>query len=295
MRRVILLIIISLGGGYASGQTLTDPIYFNVSYLPQSQFKESPGSVMSRWVEFNLTTPGPGLGQKLKIFNAFYYRNSHFWFDNVSSERTLLPQTLHDIRYTAIARVAISQKWELVALPRLAVRSDLNHRLSGNDLFPSLVVLGNYCVPGNPNFKIGLGLALNNDFRRKALIPIGSLVYDHPKFKAEIIYPSAQFLYKQSADFEFGLYVLVDGAISNTSPIPTRPEQTEYLRTLQVVVAPALSYRVYKDFFAHLKVGYTPVRGYQFMNQDFRAIQPGDNNLRATGFLRMGISYRLEQ
>ncbi len=70
---------------------------------------------------------------------------------------------------------------------------------------------------------------------------------------------------------------------------------TEYLRTLHVVVAPALSHRMYKNFFAHLKVGYTPVRGYQFLNDNFQAIQPTGNNLRATAFVRMGISYCLEQ
>jgi hypothetical protein len=137
-----------------------------------------------------------------------------------------------------------------------------------------------------------LGVALNNDFRRNAIIPIGSLFYDSRKIKIEIVYPNAHFLYKQSSNFEFSLFATVDGAISRVSVFQMGTEEANYLRTFQVLVAPTVSHRLYKGIFGHAKIGLATMRNFEWMNSDFEALQTQNFTLSPSLFFRTGISFR---
>ncbi len=285
----ILLISFSV-----TAQTLNDPIYFNYSFLPKADFDPKNGNLTTNFLEFNATAPAIKIGEKIKIFNAVYYRNSNFEYDNTFSQSKKFPTTLHDIRYTAIIRVQLNTKWEIVALPRIMLRTDLSQSVNSKDFFPQVAVLATYAIKGNPNFKIGIGGALNNDFARNAFVPLGSLYYDSKKVKAELIYPNANFLYKQSDNFEFGLFATVDGAISRISPFQLGAETSNYFRTFQLLVAPTASHRIYKQVFAHFKIGFAPIRNYEILNSNFKLIQNQNFDLKSSLFLRTGISFRLK-
>ena len=293
MRGIIVFFATVLSGAVVQAQTLNDPIYANYSWLPKADFSNNAGSTTTRWVELNATLPALKFGEKVKIFNALYYRNSRFDYTDAFPERNLFTSTLHDLRYSAIIRAQVSKNWEVVAIPRLMVRSDWSQQLQGNDFFPQVVVLGNYAYQSNPNFKIGLGVALNNDFRRNVIIPIGSLFYDSRKVKIEIVYPNAHFLYKQSSNFEFGFFATVDGAISRVSSFQIGTEGIHYLRTFQVLVAPTVSHRLYKNIFGHAKIGWATLRSFEWMNSDFEALQTQDFKLNPSLFFRTNISFRL--
>ncbi|HEX8576260.1 MAG TPA: DUF6268 family outer membrane beta-barrel protein [Flavobacterium sp.] len=292
MRKIILLVFI-LVGTTVKAQTLNDPIYINYSFLPKTDFENKTGGATTHFIELNATFPALEFGKSIKLFNALYYRTSDFEYTHTFPERGIFPSRLHDIRYSAILRAQVSKDWELIAIPRVMVRSDLNQKLNGNDLFTQVVVLGNYAVKGNPNFKIGLGIALNNDFERNAIIPIGSLYYDSKKIKIEIVYPNANLLYKQSPSFEFGIFATVDGAISRVSPFQTGTETVNYLRTFQLLLAPTVSHRLYKNIFGHAKIGFVPVRNFEFMNSNFKAFPDQKLELNPSLFFRAGISFRL--
>jgi hypothetical protein len=294
MQKIILatgIMLISLG---VNAQTLIDPIYFNYSLLPKADFDSKNGNVTTNLFEFNATAPAIKIGEKVKIFNAVYYRNSNLEYDNTFPESKAFPTTLHDIRYTAIIRVQLSTKWEIVALPRLMLRSDLKQSINGNDIFPQVAVLATYAINGNPNFKIGIGGALNNDFARNAFVPLGSLYYDSKKVKIELVYPNANFLYKQSENLEFGIFASVDGAISRVSPFQIGTETSNYFRTFQLLVAPTVSHRIYRNIFGHLKIGFAPIRNFEAMDSDFKAISNQEFDLKSSLFFRTGISFRLK-
>jgi hypothetical protein len=190
--------------------------------------------------------------------------------------------------------VQLNPKWEIVAIPRIMIRSDLSQSINGNDLFPQVAVLATYAINGNPNFKIGLGGALNNDFERNAFVPLGSLYYDSKKVKIEIVYPNANFLYKQSENFEYGIFTSVDGAISRVGQFQLGDDNVNYLRTFQLLVAPTASHRIYKQIFGHLKIGFSPIRSFETMNNDFKPIQNQDFDLKSSLFFRTGLSFRLK-
>jgi hypothetical protein len=293
MRGIIILLAMLLPGTGIKAQTLNDPIYASYTWLPKADFNSKTGGTTAGFVELNATFPALKFGERIKLLNALYYRNARFAYTDAFPDRNLFPSTLHDIRYSAIIRAQVSKHWEVVAIPRLMVRSDLSQKLHGNDFFPQVVVLGNYACGGNPNFKIGLGVALNNDFRRNAIIPIGSLFYDSKKVKIEIVYPNAHFLYKQSANFELGLFATVDGAISRVSSFQIGTDEANYFRTFQVLVAPTVSHRLYKGIFGHAKIGLATLRSFEWMNSDFEALQTQVFKVSPSLFFRTGISFRL--
>lgn len=294
MRKLILATAIMLFSLNVNAQTLNDPLYFNYSLLQKADFDSKNGNVTINFFEINATVPAIKIGAKVKIFNAVYYHNSNFEYDNTFSESQTFPTTIHDIRYTAIIRMQLSTKWEIVALPRIMLRSDLNQSVNSNDFFPQVAVLATYAINGNPNFKVGIGGALNNDFARNAFVPLGSLYYDSKKVKIEIIYPNANFLLKQSENFEFGIFTSVDGAISRVLPFQIGNETSNYFRTFQLLVAPTASHRIYKQIFVHLKIGFAPIRNFETLNSDFKSLQNQNFDLKSSLFLRTGISFRLK-
>ncbi|MBP7478478.1 MAG: hypothetical protein KA797_08145 [Chitinophagales bacterium] len=293
MLRILLAILFVTQGFQVSAQTLNDPFYLNYYFFPKTDFKKTKGDFVANTFEMGATAPAIKIGSKLKLYNALYYRNTKFFFSDSFSEHASLPDILHDIRYSLIVRAEINKYFEIVALPRLLIRSDLSQTFGSADIFPYFVLLGNYAVNGNPNFKIGVGIALNNDFSRNALIPTGTLFYDSKKVKIEISYPNANFLYKQNKNFEWGLFANVDGYISRIAPYQYGLETAHYLRSFQLLIAPTLSHRIHKHLFAHAKIGYAGLRNLEIMDKDFIAIQNQNFKMNESIFFRLGISYRL--
>jgi Domain of unknown function (DUF6268) len=294
IQKIIFLIATVLFSFAVKAQTLNDPIYFSYSLLPKAKFDGINGNVTAHFIEMNATAPAIIIGKQVKVFNAVYYRNSKFAYSNSFLQRNAFPSTLHDIRYSAIIRVQLNKKWELVALPRIMLRSDLTQTINSNDIFPQVAVLATYAVNGNPNFKIGIGGALNNDFARNTFVPLGSLYYESKKVKIEMVYPNANFLYKQSNNFEFGLFASVDGAISKIASFQLGTETSPFLRTFQLLIAPTASHRIYKQIFGHLKIGFAPIRSFEAMDKDFEAINDQNFDLKSSLFFRTGISFRLK-
>lgn len=279
---------------HANTQTLNDPIYINYSILPKSNFDSQNGNLTTDFVEVNTLTPAINLNDKIKVYNAFYYRNSDLNYGGKFPESNTFPNSLQDIRYSAIIRDQLNTHLEIVMMPRIMIRSDLKQSINGSDLFPQIAVFANYAVNGNPNFKIGLGGALNNDFKKNAFVVLGTLFYNSNKIKIEIIYPNANFLYKKSENFELGIFATVDGAISRIGKFQLGNEEVNYFRTFQLFIAPTITHRIYKQIFGHLKIGFTPIRSFETMNSNFKAIQNQNFEMKSSLFFRTGFSFRLK-
>lgn len=277
-----------------NAQTINDVTYFNYSLLPKTSFATKNGSTKIDKFEINISTPPIQIGERVKLINSFYYQTSELSYDNSFVDRAVFPNRLHDIRFYATIFVQIRKNLEILSVPRILLRSDLKQSLSGNDFFLSSVVALAYAVKGNPNFKVGLGVTpIDNDFNRNAVYPLVLLLYKSKKIKVEILYPKANFIYKQTPDFEYGIFSMVDGAISHVSSFNTNNEPIEYFRTFHWVVAPSVSHRIYKKLFAHLKIGYAPIRNIELLDKDFEAIKQ-DYSLKSSLYLRFGMSLRLE-
>jgi hypothetical protein len=60
------------------------------------------------------------------------------------------------------------------------------------------------------------------------------------------------------------------------------------------LVAPTATRRIYKQIFGHLKIGFSPIRSFETMNNDFKPIQNQDFDLKSSLFFRTGLSFRLK-
>lgn len=287
-----LCIVFVCGLLKAPAQTLIDPVYFNVTMLPSTQFSDRAGSVQVAFAEFNVTVPPANIG-KTTLLNSVYGRITNQSFADIVPKDRQSPSEVYDFRYSLITRTQLNTHWEFVVVPRIMLRSDLQQTITRSDFFSQVVALGNYLVKGNKNFKIGIGMALNNDFERNAIIPIGSLYYDSKKVKVEIVYPNSHFLYKHSANLEYGLFATVDGSISRIRSAGTG-DDAAYFRNFQLLVAPTVSRRIYKNFFGHLKVGVAPLRSIQYLDTQFRSLTPEPITLQTSLFIRAGLSYRIQ-
>ena len=293
MKIIVAFLLSSTLGLGLKAQTLKDPVYFNYSALPFTNPDNGEGQLDINYFETNLAIPIT-IGEKVQLINAFYYRYSDFGFDADFTNQHF-SENLHDIRYSAIVRSEISERIELISIARVMVRSDLQRNLGGKDLFPFGLLLSNYAIKGNPDFTIGFGVALVNDFNYNRIIPIASLNYETEKIKLEIVYPNIHFLYKKSESFEFGLFANVDSNISRVSQqdIGLDDANIQFQRNLQILVASTVSHRIYKQVFGHLKVGVAPLTSLQFLDANYEKIDGYTQEFNPSLFIRTGIGYRL--
>ncbi len=276
-------------------QTLNDVSYVNYSIFPQANFDTKNGNTTPNKIELNVSTPPIQIGKHIKLINSFYYQTTQFNYSSAFTERNIFPKALHDIRYNPTLIIQLHKNWEIIAIPRVLLRTDFQHSLSGDDFFPSGVVVLAYAIKGNQNFKIGLGvIPIDNDFSRNAIYPLTLLLYNSRKVKIEILYPRANFIYKYSQNFEFGLFSMVEGTIFHVSPFNIDNQTTDYFRTFHWVVATAASHRIYKKIFAHLKVGYSPSQNIELLDKNFNALENQNYRLNPSLYVRAGISLRID-
>jgi Domain of unknown function (DUF6268) len=277
-----------------NAQTIKDVTYFNYSLFPKANFDAKNGNAAINKFEFNFSTPPIQIGKKLKLINSVYYKNSQLAYSSDFPERDVFPTTIHDVRYNAAMLLQLKKNWEILGIFDAALRSDFKQSLSGKDFFPTGILGLVHSVKGNEKFKIGGGIiAVTSDFERNAALPFFILLYESKKMKVELLYPRANIIYKYSPNFEFGLFSMVEGAISRVSPFTFNNETTNYFRTFEWVVAPSVSHRVYKSIFAHLKIGYSPVRNIELLNNVFEPLKNQDYKLQSSLYLRAGFSLRI--
>jgi hypothetical protein len=291
MNNVCLFSIFFSLGASAFGQLLNDPIYIQFSAISRSD-KSSKDKLSIQYSEWNATTPSMNLTKNMRLNQSIYGRISSIDESNHTSSFNL--SNLYDLRYSLIFRAKINKNWEMIALPRILLRSDLSQSISTKDFFPYMVVMANHSVLGNQNFKIGFGLALNNDFKENAVIPTASLSYNSTKYRVEIVYPTAQFLYKMNRNTELGMFVNVDGSISRISSDPFSSIQPSYLRSLQLFTAPTISHRLVNSYFVHAKIGISSLRKISYLDHDFKENMQSSAYLEPAIFFRIGFSYRIE-
>lgn len=294
MKYITFIYLFLLFSSQLKAQTLDDPIYLNYSFFPSANIGNSEESMKIKSIEAQIAAPIINISKNIKLINTLYYRNSQFDFNSGNTEENQsFANSLHDIRYSAILRAKVSKRFEILSISRILLRSDLQENLQSHDLFPFVLVLGNYAIKGNPNFTVGLGVALNNDFSHNAIIPVAALRYESEKVKLEVVYPNFNLLYKKSSSLEFGLFANVDGSISRMAN--TTDENVHFQRNFQVLVAPTVSFRIYKQIFGHFKAGIVPINNFQLLDNNHEEIKTYTRELDPSFFFRTGISFRLKK
>lgn len=287
LRFFILICMLSGVSGFS--QSNTEFASLNYSLLPKSEFKEGTGEVQLHHFDFNLTTPTIQLGSKTKINNIIYYRFSQYDF----SEPEVLPNELHEIKYSVLMRHSFQSNWELLLLPRISIRSDFKADLNHNDLFPALSAIAMRTSLKNPNFKWGFGLNYNNDLDKNSVIPILAFAYTHPKLRFNAYLPNnANLTFLSGKRIEYGLGFTTDPVIIHINDL----ESVNYLRTLNVPVNAIFSYNLVSNVWLNGKAGFMLRRDFDLYNADFETSSDDfENQIKSAAFFQIGLSLRTKK
>lgn len=243
--------------------------------------------------DFNLVTPTIQLNSKTKINNIVYYRFSEYQYDLFSSENNLLPQQLHEIKYSLLARHTFNANWELLFVPRISIRTDFKEDVSNNDLFPAVSAIVMKKSEKNERLKWGFGVNYNNDLGKNSIIPIFALNYVSDRMKFTTYFPNnANLTFLPSKKIEYGIGFTTDAALYHIHSM----DSIDYLRVLNVLVHPNFSYNLKSNLWLNIKSGFTLRRNFDFYTTDFESPSSDfENQLKSSAFVQIGFSLRTNQ
>ena len=293
--RVFTVLFCLLGFLNTNAQTLSDAIFANYTFMPNSYKTGDNATLGIHNAEVNLVAPPIKIGERIQIINGLYYRftdfNSRFKQGEIGYD---LSNTLHDARYNLILRVKLADRWGLVGMGRFIMRSDLRSRVSGRDFFPFGLLIATYTIKKEPLIRVGFGAVVTSDFSYNSILPFATFRYESKKIKFEIIYPNLNLVYKHSESFEFGLFGAVEGAIYRVAEREEADQIRFFQKNVQILIAPTFTHRIYKQIFGHLKVGVIPYSTFDQWNSDYEPIPQASRSTEPSMFIRAGISYRLK-
>lgn len=269
--------------------------FFNLNYavIPNSKFKNKEGEMSLRNFDFNFATPTLKFKSKTKINNLFYYRFSNFDYRNLPTNNFQLPKDVHEIKYTLLVRYTINQKYEMLFVPRLNVRSDFKSKFSNKDVFPAVSAIFMKTSQKNDNIKWGIGLNYNNDLGKNSLLPIIAFKFTSEKTRFNAYFPNnATLILVPNKKVEYGIAFTSDPILSHINTIAG----IDYLRTLNVNLNPTFSYNIASNIWLNLKVGIVVKRKYDLYNSNFE--KPSDdfeNKLKSSAYAQIGFSIRSKE
>jgi len=288
---LLLLGMILAAKGHA--QQPTEFLSLNYYYLPQSDFKDMDGKATVNNFEASLLTPAIKLGKRTTLINGFYYRLSDYHFEELSTDWNGLPTQLHDIRYSLIIRQQLSRRWTLVVTPRVNARGNFKESLSGDDLFPGATVMALHSTQGR--LRWGIGATYNNDFNHNTFMPVAGLYYATERMRLNITLPNnGQLIFTPSKKLEYGLSFNIEPGIYHLGDMTINKNAVRYLRTLNALVSPTLSYNLAGSCWLNARAGYVLIRNYDLWDENYEARQKNmENNFDPAPFASVGLSIRL--
>jgi Domain of unknown function (DUF6268) len=291
--RIFFFFIIFSTHFFCYSQNSSDFLSINYSTISKSEFKDEGGEAQLSHFDLNCITPTIKLGAKTKINNILYYRFSQYDYSSFSTEVVQFPNDFHEIKYTILARHSFSSNWEMILLPKLAIRSDFEENVSRKDLFPAVSTIFMKTSKKDNNMKWGFGLNYNNDLGKNSVIPIIAFNYTSEKMRFNAFFPNnANLIFTSAKKLEYGFAFTTDATLIHVNTL----DSIEYIRTLNVHVNPTFSYNLASNFWLNLKAGMVLRRKYDLYNADFET--PSDdfeNKLKSSPFVQLGFSFRTKQ
>lgn len=289
--RIFFLLVISTS--FSFSQKGKDFLNFNYSIIPSGVFKDKNIKSSLNQFEFNLITPTIKIGSKVKINNGLYYRFSNYQFEHSADEALVLPEKVHEIKYSLIARLKLKSNAEIIVIPRFSVRTDFEKSINNMDLFPAISSIIMKTSKKNENLKWGIGLNYNNDFGKNSIIPVLAFNYLNEKLRFSTFFPSnANLVFLPSKKIEYGFGFVTDPSLFHVNEL----NEIEYIRILNVNLSSTFSYNLKSNFWLNFKTGLLLHRKYDLYDNDFEI--PNDefeNKLKPSLFALIGFSFRSEQ
>ena len=292
----LTLFILVLTGNFLYAQKKEDKIYAFYQWSPATKLKDDTGLSQSNMTyEIQLGAPPISIGKRLKWINFAFGSTTNYQLKNLSENYKSVSCSLIDARYGVIFIYDFKNpKWSLFLSSNASLRSDFKRINFRKSIFPSGILLFNFNPDSEKRLIWSFGLAFANDFNRNVLIPIVGLTYNSDKFSIEISYPRINLLYKPHPKIEWGLTASILGGIYKTQDL-VLPNNTiaPYTRIINVQTGQTFNYLINKRLVFNSCIGFSVIRNYDLIDEDFKQIQSAQLDLKSSVFLRTGLSFRL--
>ncbi len=280
---------------FVNGQTRNDVVFFNYSYAPPTNFQNITGkSNLYKNIEIQLGIPPIKLINNLTVINTFYGRSLNYDFKNLPDPLLKIQKKLTDIRYSPLLTYKVNSKWSVMALPTVMLRSDLQHKLSGKDLFYNGLIVANFNPDEEKKVIFSFGVILTNDLTHNQINPVAGFTYKSKKLLAEVGYPRTNIFFKPKSKIEWGVTVAVDGATFKVNEIQLTDTLTaKYIRSIDVFAGQALNFNLFGKVWLNTQIGCAFLRRYDLMNSDYKKITIAKTELNGSFYAKAGISLRI--
>ena len=290
---IVLSVLVAASSGIHT-QTARDAFHINYTYFPSVGLTQNKGKVEAQQFDIFGAMEPIRLSNRINFTNVFYYRNTQLNYDETFLKQNTFPRKIHDIRYMPAFRIQMNPRWNFIMLPKILLRSDLDHPFSVTDFIAQSGFVLSYNYTGEYNLKVGFGGGIGLfEFKHFRFWPLIQFNYNKRKVKCEIALPYANITYNITKDLEAGIFAMVDNSISTVAPFTFENETVTHLRIFQGIVAPTVSYLLYRNFYGHIKFGgLAPIRQLLPLDQDFRTIDVLKFGPTSSLFFKIGVSYR---
>ncbi len=215
---VVLLVLVA--GGGLSAQALG--VWGKYTYFPPSRFSDSdaPQGVelqVSSW-QTGAAFPLSFGGGRTLILNSVTYEEVTIGYDDPSGVIATPINRTHSVTYTLFLIEKLSEKWQLVAVATPGIASDLEGKLSGNDVSFTGVLGAKHDF--SDRFSLGAGVAYTRDFGDAIPLPFVLVKWAiSPRLALDALLPmNATLLYSPSKTFDVGVFGEVGGNLYHGDP-----------------------------------------------------------------------------
>ncbi len=277
-------------------QNRNDKLYFYYEYSPKTNLRDTVGySQLSQIYDIQIGVPPIQLGKRLKWINVVNIKTSNYSLEKLPEQYKKAVSTLFEGQYGMVFIYDfINPKWSVLVSPRFIIRSSLSAIEFEKSLFPSGILIINYNADARKRLVWSFGFAYANDFNKNVLIPIAGLSYQDEKFCIEVAYPRINFLYKPKPKIEWGITASAIGGIYHIPNLSLANNTiANYTRTVTVQAGHTFNYLFTKRLIINSCIGYSFIRNYDLMNDDFKPIDNAKLDLKQAIFIRTGLSFRI--
>lgn len=267
--------------------------FFSASYAIAPQSEVQTGDKLGvNIIDINLITPTISIGKNTKLNNIISYRSLNYNVDVGSQKNFSHPGSLNDMQYSILIRQKLNNRWNLMVIPQLIIRSNFKNSFGSRDFFPAVAMIAMNKSKNHEGLQWGYGASYSRDFTKNTITPLFAVSYTSPNYRLDLLLPiKAQFVmtpsklweYGVDANFETGIYHI--GSKNDLSG--------SYVRTINIPVGLTASTKISGMLWVKAKVGMQFLREYDFMNSSFKIIDAQEFTIKSSAYASVGISLRI--
>ncbi|ANF52867.1 hypothetical protein A0O34_21125 [Chryseobacterium glaciei] len=286
---VLLTILVPL---YCNAQ---ESEFFSASYSRVAKSELEKGDHLGvDVIDLNLITPTINFGKNTKFNNMFAYKSFNYNHEGATEKGIVYPEKLHDIQYALLIRQKLNDRWNLMIVPQLIIRSNFKSSFGSRDFFPALAMVAMHKSSNHGGLQWGYGASYSKDFTKNTFTPLFAVTYLSSSYRVDMMLPiKAQFVMTPSKSWEYGIDANLETAIYQ---IGTENDfGARYTRTINVPVGLTAAAKISGMVWVKAKVGMQFLREYDFLDSTYSVMKSHGNTIESSLYASIAISLRLKE